>query len=285
MIKFGLITDEVSQDLETAVKLAAQYGVKGLELRTVWERAPHKLTGEDIQKIKEICKRYDALVCGLGAPCFKCDLDNPAQIEEHIEIFKKTAQVASEFGVTNIRTFTFWAKSGTFEENFNQVIEKLSILAELAGKLGVTAVVEQDPSVWGTNGAKLAKFIKAVNSPDFRALWDIGNSVWDPDGEIPYEGMLAVRPYIAHVHIKDGKKINGATEAVRIGDGIARVKDQLKYLNDTGYDGWAVLETHYRHKKELDEQTLKTPGGSGFSAEGYAPTEECLKALKEMKLA
>ena len=185
MLKFGLITDEVSQDLEIAAKLAAQYGVKGLELRTVWERAPHKLTGEDIKNIKEICKKYDAVVCGLGAPVFKCDLDNPAQIEEHIEIFKKTAAVASEFGVTNIRTFTFWAKSGTFEENFNAVVEKLSILAGLAKQLGVTAVVEQDPSVWASNGAKVAKFIKAINSPDLRALWDIGNSVWDPDGEIP----------------------------------------------------------------------------------------------------
>ena len=285
MLKFGLITDEVSQDLEIAAKLAAQYGVKGLELRTVWERAPHQLTQEDIKSIKETCKKYDAMVCGLGAPVFKCDLDNSTQIEEHIEIFKKTAQVASEFGVTNIRTFTFWAKEGAFEENFSLVVEKLSMLAELAKQLGVTAVVEQDPSVWATNGAKVAKFIKAVNSPDLRALWDIGNSVWDPDGEIPYEGMLAVRPYTAHVHIKDGKKTASGIEAVRIGDGIARVKDQLKYLNDTDYNGWAVLETHYRHKKELDEKTLKTPGGSGFSAEGYAPTEECLQALKVMELA
>lgn len=285
MLKFGLITDEVSQNLEIAAKLASQYGVRGLELRTVWERAPHKLTGADIQNIKEICKKYDAAVCGLGAPVFKCDLDDPAQIAEHIEIFKRTAAVAAEFGVNNIRAFTFWAKNGTFEQNFDAVAEKLSMLAGLAKRLGVTAVVEQDPSVWGSNGAKVAKFIKAVNSPDLRALWDIGNSVWDPDGEIPYEGMLAVRPYIAHVHIKDGKKTANGIEAVRVGDGDARVYDQLKYLNETGYDGWAVLETHYRHKKELDEQTLKTPGGSGFSAEGYAPTEECLQALKAMEIA
>jgi len=285
MLKFGLITDEVSQDLEAAAQLAVQYGVRGLELRTVWERAPHMLTERDIKNIKEICRRYDTVVCGLGAPCFKCDLDNPAQIEEHIEIFKKSAAVAAEFGVKNIRTFTFWAKNGTFAEHFEKVAEKLARLAELAKTLGVTAVVEQDPSVWGTNGAKVAKFIKAVNSPDLRVLWDIGNSVWDPDGEVPYEGLLAVRPYIAHVHIKDGKKTESGIEAVRVGDGIARVKDQLKLLSDTGYDGWAVLETHYRHKKELDEQTLKTPGGSAFSADGYAPTKECLEALKGMKLA
>ncbi|HOP10496.1 MAG TPA: sugar phosphate isomerase/epimerase family protein [Oscillospiraceae bacterium] len=285
MLKFGLITDEVSQDLEVAAQLAAKYGVKGLELRTVWERAPHKLTDRDIKNIKEICKQYGTVVCGLGSPCFKCDLENPVQIEEHIEIFKKSAAAAAEFGVKNIRSFTFWAKNGTFEENFDKVAEKLAMLAELAKTLGVTAVVEQDPSVWGSNGAKVAKFIKAVNSPDLRALWDIGNSVWDPEGEIPYEGMLAVRPYIAHVHIKDGRKKENAIEAVRVGDGIARVRDQLKYLNNTGYDGWAVLETHYRHKKELDEQTLKTPGGSAFSADGYAPTEECLLALGGMEIA
>ncbi|NIR00558.1 MAG: hypothetical protein GTN78_10215, partial [Gemmatimonadales bacterium] len=35
-MKLAVFTDEVSQDLETALKLAVRYNLDGVELRTVW---------------------------------------------------------------------------------------------------------------------------------------------------------------------------------------------------------------------------------------------------------
>ena len=43
MLKRGVITDEISQDIEKAASLAKQYGLTGLEIRSVWEKGPHEL--------------------------------------------------------------------------------------------------------------------------------------------------------------------------------------------------------------------------------------------------
>ena len=44
MIKLGVITDEVSQDLEEAIQFAQRFQLDGLEIRSVWDRGPFEQT-------------------------------------------------------------------------------------------------------------------------------------------------------------------------------------------------------------------------------------------------
>ncbi len=57
---------------------------------------------------------------------------------------------------------------------------------------------------------------------------------------------------------------------------------QLRALKRDGYQGWLVMETHYRLAAVLSEEELKRPGGASFSAGGREPTRRCLKALREL---
>lgn len=43
MFKYGVITDEISQDFETALDVAAKYKLDGVEIRSVWDKSAHEL--------------------------------------------------------------------------------------------------------------------------------------------------------------------------------------------------------------------------------------------------
>ena len=51
-MKTGIITDEVSQDLSAALKLAKDYRLDAVEIRSVEEKNPFQMTQEDFRKIR-----------------------------------------------------------------------------------------------------------------------------------------------------------------------------------------------------------------------------------------
>ena len=80
MIKYAVITDEISQDIGVAAELASEFKLNGLEIRSVNDRAPHLLTDEDIEEIKTAMEKYNLQCAAISSPVFKCDLT-----EENIE--------------------------------------------------------------------------------------------------------------------------------------------------------------------------------------------------------
>ena len=283
MFKTGVITDEISQDLQVAADLAVKYGLTGVELRSVWGKAaPQHLTDEDIQKIKEILKASNLETCGISAPFFKCDIDNESEIKEQYSILDKCVHLAQELGAPYVRGFTFWSK-GDFDAYFDRIVAHLQDAAKHIEDTGITLVIEMDPSVFACDAVKVMRVVKAVDRPNVKALFDPGNLIWNPDHETPYpDAYELLKPYFVHVHIKDAKVIDGKADAVRVGDGEVGFDKLLQRLKDDGYSGYIVLETHYRKAKELSEELLARPGGAEFSDGAYEATEESLISLTEL---
>jgi sugar phosphate isomerase/epimerase len=125
--------------------------------------------------------------------------------------------------------------------------------------------------------------IEAIGSPKVRGLWDAGNDIWDPDGEIPFpDGYNFIKPYLEHVHLKDSINRDGKKEGTPIGKGQVNWEGQFRALAADGYSGYVSLETHYRHAKDIPEEQLALPKGSAFSLGGYEATKESLDSWKEL---
>ena len=283
MFKRGVITDEISQDLKEAIELATRYHLDGIEVRSVWEKSPHEWTLEEVKKVRSMADDAGLEICGISAPFFKCNLDDPKEVKQHLEILKKSMEAAHILNAPFIRGFTFWNK-GDFDSKFNKIIDQFQKPIEWLEKEDLTLVLEFDPSVYATNARKLAKVIAALNSKYVKGLWDPGNDIYDPDGEVPYpDGYEYIKQYMVHMHLKDAKiGENGKPAAMPIGDGQVDYKGHFNELIDSGYNGYVVLETHYRPKHDLSESLLALPKGSAFSYLGYEATEECLQKWNKL---
>jgi L-ribulose-5-phosphate 3-epimerase len=277
--RLGIITDEVSQDLSEALAFARRYSLDTIELRSVYNQVVTELSDEQIESIQRLVEHQGIPICGLSTPIFKCNLDDVAELERHYAMAERAICIAKKLNVSLIRGFSFW-NHGTFEPAVPDIVNSFSRIVPMFEKAGITFVLEFDPSVFASNARKVRMLLDAINSPNFMALYDPGNDLWDPDGEIPFpDGYEHLRGKISHIHLKDGRKTPAGIEGVAIGKGEVDYTGLLRRLIEDEYRGYLIVETHYRLNSKLTEEQLQSPAGQSFSAGGLEASEECMENL------
>lgn len=279
-MRLAVITDEVSQDLAKVLELAGEFNLSGVEIRSVWNKAPHELGKSEVTLIKQLVSDYGMEVCSIASPFFKCDYGDETQYSEHMEILRKCIDLAGELNAPIIRIFTFWLKPPF--PSWDEIVEKLLPALKLVESTNLTLGIENEPSTMATNARKVVEVLTRLNHPQVKAVWDPGNDVFDPDREFPFpDGYEAIKPWIAHIHIKDGKWDAEGKRFVPtpIGEGEVDYLGQFKALVRDGYEGYLSLETHWRPTTQLPEEIVQMPKGEQFSYMGDVATRECLTKL------
>ncbi len=281
MFKLSVITDEVSQELETACVFAREFNLDGVEIRNVWNQPPQDLLPR-IEEVKATLDRYGLKTSAIASPFFKADLDDDADYVKHIEILKNCIKLAHELDCKIIRGFTFWRK-GRLDERMGDILEKFQEPISIIEREDVILAVENEPATFVTNGEELGKFFRRLESKNVKCLWDPGNNVWDPYGETAYpEGYQHVKDNIVHVHVKDGVRAeSGKYNFVAFGEGEIKYYDQLKALKEDGYSGYLSLETHWRIEEDQGMEkgdSLDINVGS-FSELGEKSSRICMRNL------
>lgn len=283
MYRRGVITDEISQDLDVVLETAKRFALEGLEIRTIWNTRVDQLDDTAVRRLRDAVDSAGLVICGVAPPFYKCDIDRPDERREHHEILRRSIDVGQRLGTNLVRTFTFWLTQPVASV-WERIVEYYQEPADIARATGVVLAVENEHSCEVGTGSELAHFLKALDRPEVKALWDPGNAFHASETEPAYPaGYLAVRDRIVHVHLKDAVRDPGATKArhAPLGEGQVRIADQLQALNRDGYDGFVSLETHWR-PEAIDEETMRLPGGQLFSEKAAGATIYCLKNWDRM---
>ncbi len=283
LFKTSVITDEISQDLQIAIELAKRFSLDAVEIRSVYDKGPFEFITEDLHSMNKQIKDAGLKVSAISAPFYKCDMNNEEEVAAHLVGLENCIKAAKIFDTNMIRGFAFWT-NGKLDDCIDKIVELYQKPIEMLKDTGITLVLESDPSVNTTNAFELSKVLDAINHPQVKALWDPGNNIYSPNFETPYpDGYQYIKPHMAHVHLKDAvlDEENNAIGCC-FGAGLVDFKGQLQSLIDDGYDGYVVMETHYRIVSVLSKEILERPGGSAFSADGYEPTVRCLQSFEEM---
>lgn len=277
MFKLGVISDEISQDFQTVVDVAAEYKLSGVEVRSVWDKPPQDLTDEDMGKMKGHLDAAGIEVAGIASPFFKCDIDDEQQRHEHLEILRKCIKIAQFFGTNIVRGFAFW-KTDRTEELWDTILGYYREPVRIAEGEGIFIGLENEASTSLCTARLTARFIDDVDSPNVRAIWDPANEAHAEGGETPYpDAYNRLKAKMIHCHAKDvAPNPDGEMESVPVGTGVVDWKGQIKELLDSGYKGYLSLETHWRPKKVLSEDLLNRPGGAAFSEAGEEASRVCL---------
>jgi sugar phosphate isomerase/epimerase len=258
--KLGVITDEITQDLDKALDFIASYSLSYCELRELWGKNIMNLSPSDLERAQQIIEKQHLQVSEIASPLFKYNLpEMPAQPSEKRDIFmatftdqdtesllEKSFQIARLMGTRKIRVFSYWRVEDP-EKAYPHVREHLAKAAAVAAENKMTLLLENEPSCNVGTGKELGRLVRGINSPALRAMWDPANAV--VLNEVPYpDGYKHVRGLFPHLHVKDVKRdpATGKTRWLPVGSGELDWRGQFQALLRDGYQGTMSLETHYR---------------------------------------
>ena len=258
-MKLAVITDEISQEFEHALDVMLEYDVRHAELRGLWGTNIADLDSAQVDRAKNALKTRGMSVCCLSTPVFKCDLEADAGsiegpmhlarargIGEQNELLRRCAGLAHQFGTDLIRVFSFWRKGNLTAEIEARIVDAFGEPLQIAAEEGVTLLLENEHACFIGTGAEAGRVLSAVDSPRLRSCWDPGNA--HIAGETPYpDGFEAIKPYLRHVHVKDGiiDPADGSHRWTVVGEGDIDYTGQFDALRRGGYAGFISLETHY----------------------------------------
>ncbi len=282
-MQLAVITDEIDNDLERALDVMAEYGVRGAELRAMWDKNIADAPIEYWHRAKALLDARGMHVVGIASPFYKCDLPGVTADDEAGPLHSATARGLAEqiallehcfdaarfFGTTLIRVFSFWKRGPLTPLIEEQIVDAFAEPAALAARANMILGIENEHACYLGTGAQTARVLEEINSPHVRAIWDPGNAFMD--GEKPFPtGYDAIKSFMTHVHIKDAQVPAGSVvpEWTKVGAGQIDYAGQFAALRAADYQGYVSLETHWS-------------GGGSKEASSRA----CLEAMRDFASA
>lgn len=271
----GIITDEISGDLEQALDFIASYSLSYCELRGIGGKNIMNMSQTELERAKQIIDKHRFHVSDIASPIYKWNLpEMPAQPSEKRDTFnasfteqdaedllKRSFQMARLFGTEKVRIFSYWRVEDP-DKAYPYIVERLKKAAALAQQNKILLVLENEPSCNVGTGKELGRMLRDIHSPWLLGNWDPGNAV--VLGEVPYpDGYSHVRGLFRHVHAKDAARDpqTGKNRWMPVGGGVVDWHGQIRALLQDGYHGTMSLETHYRrpdgNKMESTRESLE----------------------------
>jgi sugar phosphate isomerase/epimerase len=159
-----------------------------------------------------------------------------------------------------VRTMGWMQAGATDAEWRDEGIRRYREMAKLAADADVLLLHENCEGWGGTSPANARAFMEAVDHPNVRYLFDIGNTVSYGLPTLPF--YEAVKPFIAYVHIKDARRNPAggkSSDFTYPGQGDALVREVLTDLLRTGYTAGVSIEPHVASIVHLGEGTKASP--------------------------
>jgi sugar phosphate isomerase/epimerase len=253
------ITDEFSQDIETAVRTMSGIGMTGAELRMVFGKNVIDLTDAELDRAREIAAGSGLRVISIASPLLKCVLPDSPPIDArfHQDVFaaqhsfvdqprlaERALEIAERTGAGIIRVFSYW-RTVEPEKCFERIARALEGLARQAAPHGLIIGLENEHACNIATGEETARLLDAVDHPSLKVVWDPGNAY--VSGETPYpDGYRRMPPErIVHVHAKDCRMEGHRAVWGPLGECDIDWKGQIRALAADDYQGWISLETHW----------------------------------------
>lgn len=185
-------------------------------------------------------------------------------VADEMEKLKRLCDAVDILGCKSIRGFAFFT-SGEKALAPSSLAPYFEAPIQILQEHDKRMLLEADPSVNTSNHQRLALLLAEIHSAYVQAIYDPGNSIYDPLREVPFpDGYDAIRPYLAHIYVKDAVRTGEEAVCVKVGTGRVAYVPLLRRLRADGYEGWLSMETHYRVNAALLEEQMRLPGGGIF---------------------
>lgn len=262
MFRVCAITDEISQDLETALKLLDEWGLEDAEIHTLWDTSIELLAEDQIDRLSGLLAECGIRPAVVDSTAFlRCPLRGgppPAKpirrfhaiagsYEDHLALLDACLGTAHRLGAPLVRIFGFWRQGPTTEEAIHEITGRLRPAVALAASRGVVLALETCPHTYLAQTRPTLEVIRRIDSPWLRLLWDPSNAFRSGDAHV-VDLVGEAAPYLAHLHVKGvqmGEGLPDGHRYVPLDQGQVSYSTLLRRLAEAGYGGFISLEPHY----------------------------------------
>jgi len=257
-MRFGFVTDELSQDPREAIETALAWDVHDFELRFVRGVRFPRHTDDTLDHLAALREEYGIRYTAVSPGFFKCSLKDEDELRD---AFSEPLDRSIEFmrccDVPLMICFSFELDSGTDAE----AVSHLQRLADRLAEHGLSVAIENERDQLCTSPGRIVDILQQVDRPNMGANWDLGNlKDLAPQG-FP-EGYETVKPFIRNVHAKDVALLNnGDTEWRPIGEGVCDWRGQMQALARDGFVEHVTIENHCGPLIDVGHRNLATLRG------------------------
>ena len=256
--------DEISDDFSEQCKVAAGLGLRYVEVRSAWGTNVLDLDDTQLATVREALAEYGLQASSIGSPIGKISIDD--EFPPHLERMRHAVEVAKTLEAPYIRLFSFFIPEGTDPDSWrDEVLTRMSALAEAAADSDVILVHENEKEIYGDIPRRCLDIVTSVSSPKLQLAWDPANFV--QVGVRPFtDGYALLRPHVDYIQIKDALLADGTVVVAGAGDG--EVPETVRALRADGFDGFFSLEPHlgeYTAYGALSGPELFTKAWKGFT--------------------
>jgi sugar phosphate isomerase/epimerase len=255
-IKLGVTTDEIDDDVQTAVKFLREYGLGWAEVRNIWGKYNTEQPMEKIREARGIFDQNGIKVSIESTAFFRIPLPPESPEGQRIldgqwALLNTSMERAKAFGTGKLRIFAFMASGAvaTSDKSFARIYELLGEAARRAKPGGFRLAVENLGGGCVATGAQAGEMLKRVTADNFGLTWDPNNAGESGEQSFP-DGYRKLDPArIFHVHLRDYKHQDGKVMWTAVGDGEFDNLGQIRALLKDGYKETFTLETHWQDPK------------------------------------
>jgi sugar phosphate isomerase/epimerase len=242
-LKLAIVSDEIHQDFDKAVEYGKEMGVHRFELRGAWGSRFPLLSRDQMNRIKDLCRKEGIQITSVSPGLFKTPLHSEEMAFHRGELLEKTLEAAEELEVSRIIIFGVQRSPQDQADDGERVKEILGEACIKASRSGFTMLLENEPGWWADTSLNTLDILTVLKDTGIRLNWDVGN-LFNAGEEDFREGYELLKGYMANVHMKDVKKDPEGNRYVPLGEGDIDWASQLNALQQDGYDQHIVVETH-----------------------------------------
>jgi sugar phosphate isomerase/epimerase len=193
--------------------------------------------------MRDILSRHESRVGVILPPCGKCNIEDPAEVERHTQIFSRMTELAHAFDTCLIRAFPFRRpgyqeyEPSHLDEYLELIVRNLMPMVRMAESEGVIICLECVGSTLARTSQEIRRVIDALGNPScVGVIWEI--DVASKAGELPSEGYQFARGLVRDVHVKP----NTDHRIDPVGTSTDTYEQALNSLLADGYKGTATIE-------------------------------------------
>jgi L-ribulose-5-phosphate 3-epimerase len=276
--RVAVINDEVSQDFGRSCEVISQeFGLEWIELRAIWNKNILNLDAKEVAEARRILEKYKLRVTDIASPLFKVDWPGAPKsqfspkaaqfnadftFEQQGEVLERSIELAKAFQTDRVRCFDFWRLED--QKPYRAAMNaRLLSDALIAGKKGVTLLLENEGACNTGTAAEAAKVLAEVQTSSLMLNWDPGNAAARGEKAYPEGYALLPKERIGHCHCKDVTKKTDSKgyDWAAMGQGIIDWTGQFEALKRDGYHFAVSLETHWRGSGTAEESTRQSWAG------------------------